>query len=188
MSTVELNRAAPSMGNIRLVVATLKLLNKRTSTMGCLGGLLVVTHGQFGGDGFEVAKETACAVVAAGGEIEFGGARRASGVVTAGGGAVAGAESPEAADGERLSGCLLDEADELTSGEITGGNGAATIRASGSGELAIALYPRRLLPYWLELDVYLRRINSCTRPLASRPPALMSVLEKTNPGPRLLDG
>jgi hypothetical protein len=58
-------------------------------------------------------------VVAAGGEIGFG-ARRPSGVVTAGGGAVAGAESPEAADGGRLSGCVLDEADELTSGEITG--------------------------------------------------------------------
>ena len=64
-------------------------------------GLLVVTHGEFGGDGFEVAKETACAVVGAGGEIEFGG-RRASGVVAAGGGAVAGAESPEAVDGEGL--------------------------------------------------------------------------------------
>jgi hypothetical protein len=64
-------------------------------------------------------------VVGSGGEIEFG-ARRASGVVTPGGGAVAGAESPEAADGERLSGCVLDEADELTSGEIVGGNGAAT--------------------------------------------------------------
>ena len=98
-------------------------------------GLLVVTHGQFGGDGFEVAKKTTCAVVGAGGEIEFG-ARRASGVVTAGGGAVAGAESPEAANGECLSGCVLYEADELTSGEIVGGNGAATIRGSGTGELA----------------------------------------------------
>ena len=34
MSTVELNKAAPSIRNIRLVVATLKFLNKRTSTMG----------------------------------------------------------------------------------------------------------------------------------------------------------
>jgi hypothetical protein len=29
-------------------------------------GLLVVTHGQFGRDGFEVTKEAACAVVRAG--------------------------------------------------------------------------------------------------------------------------
>jgi hypothetical protein len=99
------------------------------------GWLLVVAHGQFCRDGFEVTKEAACAVVGAGGEIEFGG-RRASGVVAAGGGAVAGAEGPEAANGERLSGCVLDEADELTSGEIVGGNGAAAIRGSGTGELA----------------------------------------------------
>ena len=31
--------------------------------------------------------------------------------------------------------------------------------------------------------VYLRRMNSCTKALASRPPVLMRVLEKTNPGP-----
>jgi hypothetical protein len=75
-------------------------------------------------------------VVGAGGEIEFG-ARRASGVVTgAGGGAVAGAESPEATNGERLSGSVLYKTDELTSGEIVGGNGAAAIRGSGAGELA----------------------------------------------------
>jgi hypothetical protein len=98
-------------------------------------GLLVVTHDQFGRDGFEVTKETACAVVGARGEIEFG-ARRASGVVTAGGGAVAGAEGPEAANGERLSGCVLDQADELTSGVIVGGNGAAAIRGSAACELA----------------------------------------------------
>jgi hypothetical protein len=67
--------------------------------------------------------------------IEFG-ARRAGGVVTTGGSAVAGAEGPEAANGERLSGCVLDEADELTGGEIVGGNGAAAIRGSGAGELA----------------------------------------------------
>src|SRR3984957_4359908 len=97
--------------------------------------LLVVAHGQFGRDGLEVTKEAACAVVGAGGEIEFG-ARRASGVVTSGGGAVAGAESPEAANGDRLSGCILDQADELTCGEIVGGNGAGTIRRSGAGELA----------------------------------------------------
>jgi hypothetical protein len=97
--------------------------------------LLVVAHGQFGRDGLEVTEETACAVVGAGGEIEFG-ARRPSGVVTSGGGAVAGAESPEAANGERLSGCVLDQADELTCGEIVGGNGAGTIRRSGTGELA----------------------------------------------------
>jgi hypothetical protein len=36
-------------------------------------GLLVVARGQFGGDRFEVAKEAACAVVGAGGEIELGG-------------------------------------------------------------------------------------------------------------------
>ena len=35
-------------------------------------GLLVVTHRQFSRDGFEVTKEAACAVVGAGGEIEFG--------------------------------------------------------------------------------------------------------------------
>ena len=98
-------------------------------------GLLVVTHGQFGRDGFEVAKEAARAVVGAGGEIEFG-ARRAGGVVTAGGGAVAGAESPEAVNGECLSGCVLDQAEELTSGEIVGSNGAAAIRGSAAGELA----------------------------------------------------
>jgi len=74
-------------------------------------------------------------VVGAGGEIELGG-RRASGVVTAGGGAIAGAESPEAANGERISGCVLDETDELTSREIVGGNGAAAIRGSCAGELA----------------------------------------------------
>ena len=97
--------------------------------------LLVVTHCQLGRDRLEVTKETACAVVGAGREIEFG-ARRASGVVTSGGGAVAGAESPEAANGDRLSGCILDQADELTCGEIVGGNGAGTIRRSGAGELA----------------------------------------------------
>jgi hypothetical protein len=37
----------------------------------CEVGLLVVAHGQVGGDGFEVAKEAACAVVGAGGEIEL---------------------------------------------------------------------------------------------------------------------
>ena len=97
-------------------------------------GLLVVAHGQFGRDGFEVTKEPACTVVGAGGEIEFG-ARGASGIVTPGGGAVAGAQSPEATNGECLSGCVLDEADELTSGEIVGGNGAAPISGSGAGEL-----------------------------------------------------
>ena len=51
-------------------------------------------------------------------------------------GAVGGAESPEAVNRERLSGCVLYKADELTSGEIVGGNGAATIRGSGTGELA----------------------------------------------------
>jgi hypothetical protein len=86
-------------------------------------GLLVFTHGRFGRDWFEVT------------EIEFG-AGRASGVVTAGRGAVAGAKSPEAANGERLSGCGLDEANELTRGEIVGGNSGATIRGSGAGELA----------------------------------------------------
>jgi hypothetical protein len=46
------------------------------------------------------------------------------------------------------------------------------------------------LELWLyfALVVYLRRTNSCTSALASRPPALISVLEKTNPGPRLLGG
>ena len=53
-------------------------------------GLLVVALGQFCGDGFEVAEEAACAVVGAGGEVEFGGGR-AGGVGAAGGGAVAGA-------------------------------------------------------------------------------------------------
>ena len=42
--------------------------------------------------------------------------------------------------------------------------------------------------YLLALVVYLRRTNSCTKALASRPPVLMRVLEKTNPGPRLLGG
>jgi hypothetical protein len=74
-------------------------------------------------------------VVGAGGEIEFG-ARRAGGVVTTGGSAVPRAEGPEAANGERLSGCVLDEADELTGGEIVGGDGAAAISGSGAGELA----------------------------------------------------
>jgi hypothetical protein len=36
-------------------------------------GLLVVAHGQFSGDRFEVAKEAAFAPVGAGGEIELGG-------------------------------------------------------------------------------------------------------------------
>lgn len=74
-------------------------------------------------------------MVGAGGEIEFG-ARRTSGVVTAGGGTVSGAEGPKAVNGERLSGCILDQADELTSGEIVGGNGAAAIGGSPAGELA----------------------------------------------------
>ena len=47
-----------------------------------------------------------------------------------------GLESPEAANGERLSGWVLDEADELTCGEIVGGNGAAAISGSRAGELA----------------------------------------------------
>jgi hypothetical protein len=122
--------------------------------------LLVVTHGQFGRDGLEVTKEAACAVVGAGGEIEFG-ARRASGVVTSGGGAVAGAESPEAANGERLSGCVLDQADELTCGEIVGGNGAGTIRRSSAEKTLTEGNPRphpgchrdviTLSPSWLLL-------------------------------------
>ena len=57
-----------------------------------------------------------------------------------------------------------------------------------AGDLGFALRYFRLQPYWLALLVYLRRINSCTRAFASRPPALMAVLEKTNPGPRLLGG
>ena len=36
-------------------------------------GLLVVAYGQFGGDRFDVAKEAACAMVGACGEIELGG-------------------------------------------------------------------------------------------------------------------
>ena len=35
--------------------------------------LLIVAHGQFRGDGFEVAKETACAPVSASSEIQLGG-------------------------------------------------------------------------------------------------------------------
>jgi hypothetical protein len=42
--------------------------------------------------------------------------------------------------------------------------------------------------YLFALVVYFCNTHSCTRALASRPPALMSVLEKTNPGPRLLGG
>jgi hypothetical protein len=34
--------------------------------------LLVVAHGQFRGDRFEIAKEAACALVGAGGEIDLG--------------------------------------------------------------------------------------------------------------------
>jgi hypothetical protein len=81
------------------------------SGIGALG-LVVVTHGQFCRDGFEVTKEAARAVVGTGGEIELG-ARRAGRVVTTDERAVAGAESPEAANGERLPGCVLDEAGEL---------------------------------------------------------------------------
>ena len=35
--------------------------------------LLVVAHGQFGGERFEVAKEATCAMIGAGREIELGG-------------------------------------------------------------------------------------------------------------------
>src|ERR1700757_210010 len=47
-----------------------------------------------------------------------------------------------------------------------------------------------LLPfiYLLELLVYLRKTNSCITALASRPPVLMSVVEKTSPAPRSLFG
>jgi hypothetical protein len=44
----------------------------RASQVGGDVGLLIVTHGQFGRDGFEVTKEAACAAVGASGEIEFG--------------------------------------------------------------------------------------------------------------------
>ena len=101
---------------------------------------------QFGRDGFEVTKEAACAAVGASGEIEFG-ARRAGGIVTAGRGAIAGAESPEAANGERLSGCILDKTEELTGGvivdvdrafvEVSGVEVALTVD-SGAGEAGVA--------------------------------------------------
>jgi hypothetical protein len=98
-------------------------------------GLLIVAHGQFGGDGFEVAKEAACALVWTGGEVKLGGGSP-GGVVAAGGGAVAGAESPQAVDGERVSACVSDQAEELAGGEVIGGNGPAAFRAAGAGELA----------------------------------------------------
>jgi len=53
-------------------------------------------------DGFELTKQTARAAMGASDEEEFG-AGRASGAVTSAGGAIAGAKSPEAANGQRLS-------------------------------------------------------------------------------------
>ncbi|MEA2257561.1 MAG: hypothetical protein QOJ51_386, partial [Acidobacteriaceae bacterium] len=87
------------------------------------------------GDRFEVAKEATRAVVGAGREIEFCG-WRGGGIVAARGSAIAGADGPEAVDGERFSSRILHQADEFTAGEIVGGNGAAALRGAAPSELA----------------------------------------------------
>jgi hypothetical protein len=55
--------------------------------------LLIVAHGQLSGDRFEIAEQAACAVVGAGGEIEFR-AGRTGCVVAARDGAVSGTDGP----------------------------------------------------------------------------------------------